>query len=393
MQDIQGIKRKTKVCFVVTKGVWGGAQKYVFSLATSLPKNNYEVIVISGEGETLPNKLILAGIQIYRLPEMKRDISLINEIKNFFALYKILKKEKPDVLHLNSPKAGGLGALAGRLLGIKKIVYTAHGWTFNEDRKIFNKIIIFLFSWITVLLCHKTIVIAEKEKRQTRFMPFVKNKIVLIRNGVEQIVFKEKDVARKELLALCGGQTSTETKNNLLWLGTISELHKNKGLEYALSAVSKIMVPFIFFVIGEGEERNRLQKLIEQYNLENKVFLVGFLDNANQYLKAFDIFTLTSIKEGLPYTILEAGSAGLPVIASSVGGIPDIIDSGTNGILVQKTNAPQITKTIEFMIDHPNERKMFGQKLQQRVEKEFSLKQMLEKTLEVYKNPNVKIHK
>ena len=101
-------------------------------------------------------------------------------------------------------------------------------------------------------------------------------------------------------------------------------------------------------------------------------------------MKAFDIFTLTSVKEGLPYTILEAGLAGLPVIASSVGGIPDIITSDTNGILVEKTNVEQITKAIQYMIDYPSERKMFGLKLQERMEKEFSLKQMLEKTINLY---------
>jgi glycosyltransferase involved in cell wall biosynthesis len=127
-----------------------------------------------------------------------------------------------------------------------------------------------------------------------------------------------------------------------------------------------------------------LEKIIEKYNLENRVFLVGFLENAKEYLKAFDIFTLTSIKEGLPYTILEAGLAGLPIIASNVGGVPDIIDNGINGILVEKTNVGQISKTIEFMIKNPDQRKSFGLKLQQKIEKEFSLKQMLDKTLQLY---------
>lgn len=211
-------------------------------------------------------------------------------------------------------------------------------------------------------------------------MPLVRNKIVLIKNGIEPIAFKEKELARKELLE----RVKIHKTENLLWMGTISELHQNKGLKYTLFAVSKIETPFVFFVIGDGEERKNLETLIKKLNLENKVFLVGFLDKANEYLKAFDIFTLTSIKEGLPYTILEAGLASLPIVASDVGGIPDIIENGINGILVQKTNSKQITKTIEFMINNPQERKLFGYKLQQKVEKEFSLKQMLEKTLTLY---------
>src|SRR3989344_3531371 len=321
---MQDIKSKKKVCLMVTKGVWGGAQKYVYTLAISLPKNQYDVFVVVGQGGILNSKLLGKNIRTYEISDLKRDISIVSEIKSFISLFKILRKEKPDVLHLNSPKAGGLGAVAGRLCLIPKIIQTIHGWTFNEDRKTSAKIIIWFFSYITTLLCHKTIVIAPREEKQGRIMPFIKSKITLIKNGVEPILFKERNLARKELVTICGNQMSTESSNNILWIGTISELHKNKGLEYTISAVSKINIPFVLFIIGEGEERKNLENLIEKHNLENKVFLVGFLDNANQYLKAFDIFTLTSIKEGLPYTILEAGLAGLTGVASSVGGIPRI---------------------------------------------------------------------
>ncbi|MCX6702063.1 MAG: glycosyltransferase [Candidatus Zambryskibacteria bacterium] len=379
---MQDIKPKKKICFVVTKGVWGGAQKYVYTLATSLPKNQYDVIVIVGEGGVLKNKLEGKNIKVYEIISLKRDISLFREFISSLTLLKIIWKEKPDILHLNSPKAGGFGSVAGRLCRVPKIIQTIHGWTFNEDRKIIAKIIIWFFSYITTLLCHKTIIIAKKEERQIRKMPFIQSKIILIKNGLEPILFKEKDEAQNELLL----HINKDRINNVLWLGTISELHKNKGLEYIISAVTKIEIPFVFFIIGEGEERNNLEKIIQQNNLENKVFLIGFLDDANKYLKAFDIFTLTSIKEGLPYTILESGLAGLPVIASSIGGIPDIIDNNINGILVEKTNTKEITKALEYMIDNPNERKLFGLKLQEKIEKEFSLKQMLEKTIKVYEN-------
>lgn len=377
---MQDIRPKKKVCLMVTKGVWGGAQKYVYSVAVNLPKNLYDVFVITGTGEILKNKLEKENIRVYEISNLKRDISIFSEIKSFISIFRILKKESPDILHLNSPKAGGLGSVVGRMLRIKNIILTAHGWTFNEERGLFNKLIIIFLSWFTALLCHKTIVIADKEMMQAKRMPFVKNKIVLIRNGVENIYFKEKTEAQKELFE----HINKTPINNVLWLGTISELHKNKGLEYAIQAVSKIETPFVFFIIGVGEERKNLEKIIEKYNLENRVFLVGFLENAKDYLRAFDIFTLTSIKEGLPYTILEAGLAGLPVIASNIGGIPDIIDSGLNGILVEKTNVEQITKTIEFMIRNPDQRRSFGLKLQEKVEKEFSLKKMLGKTIEVY---------
>ncbi|MEQ1500345.1 MAG: glycosyltransferase family 4 protein [Parcubacteria group bacterium] len=381
MQDGEKTEKKKKVGFIITKGVWGGAQKYVYQLATNLPKQKYDVFVIAGEGEALKNKLIEKDIKTYTLKNLKRDISVIAEIKSFFVLLKIIWKEKPDVLHLNSPKAGGLGGLVGRILFIKKIIYTSHGWTFNENRPEYQNIIIWFLAWITVLLSHKTIVIAPQEKESIKKLPLIKDsKIFMIRNGVENIRFKEKQTAQKDIVKRLDIKTHTEET----WIGTIAELHKNKGLEYAIEALSKVNHPFKYFILGEGEERAKLEKMIRKYNLESKVFLVGFVDKAKEYLKAFDIFMLTSIKEGLPYTILEAGMAELGVIASSVGGIPDIIENGVSGILTTKGRVGEITRSIEYIIDKPEERKEFGLKLKERIEKDFSLSQMVKRTLELY---------
>lgn len=376
--------QKLKVVYMVTKGVWGGAQKYVYSLATHLPKDRFETVVICGEGEILKQKLETQGIRVIEIKNLKRDVSIIQEIKSFIEVYKILKKEKPYVLHLNSPKAGGMGSLAGRLSGVPKIIFTAHGWTFNEKRNLLNTSLIKIFSWITVFLSSRVIVIAKKEEAQAHAMPLVgKNKIKLIGNGIETIEFKEKNEARKELLP----SLSENYESDTVWIGTIAELHKNKAHSYLISALSKINHPFVCIIIGEGEERKNLENLIRTYRLEEKIFLVGFKDNASRYLKAFDIFTLTSIKEGLPYGILEAGQASLPVVATSVGGIPDIIQNHTSGLLIKKPeNVHQMRDALEHLIENPKQRLEFGNNLHEKVEREFSLEQMLKKTLLLYKN-------
>lgn len=375
--------KKTKVLYVITKGVWGGAQKYVYSLATNLPKDRFEPIVVCGEGGVLKERLEKEGVKVIEINNLKRDISFISEIKSFIKLFSIIKNEKPDVIHLNSPKASGLGALAGRLLGVKKIVFTAHGWTFNEDRNVFSKTVIWLLSWITVVLSHKIIVIASKERKQALKMPFVsRGKIALIRNGVENMEYLDRDNARKALLP----ELYSNLESNTIWLGTMAELHKNKGYEYTIEALSKITKPFVFIAIGEGEERSNLESQIQKHRLEEKVFLIGFKDKSAQYLKAFDIFTLTSTKEGLPYTLIEAGFAGLPVVASNIGGIPDIVENKINGSLTENKNISEIKNAIENLIENYETRNDFGNKLKEKVQNEFSLKQMLEKTLILYVN-------
>ena len=385
-QDIEvknkATEKRKKICFVITKGVWGGAQKYVYNIAVELPKDEYDVVVVTGAGDVLKEKLEEKGIRVRIIENLRRDISILSEIKSFFTLFRIILSERPDVLHLNSPKAGGLGSLIGRILFIKKIIFTAHGWTFNEKRPLYQNTAILVFSWLTILFSHKVIVIAPREEEQAKSLPLVNNrKIILIRNGTEDIGFFDREKAREELAMKAG----LNPKDRSLWVGTIAELHRNKGYSYAIEAVSKIKTDFVYIIIGEGEERKNLEELIKKYGLENKVFLAGFIGiNAKEYLKAFDIFMLTSIKEGLPYTILEAGLASLPVIASSVGGIPDIIENGKSGILTTKARSGEITRALEYLIDKPAERKLFGENLKAKVEKDFSLAQMIEKTIKLY---------
>ncbi|MES3004918.1 MAG: glycosyltransferase family 4 protein [Patescibacteria group bacterium] len=370
-----------KVCFVVTKGVWGGAQKYVYNLATGLPKDRYEAVVVCGEGGELVSRLEAARIRVYTINTLKRDISIKSELQSFLQLFNILRTVRPNVLHLNSPKAGGIGAVAGRLLGIPKIIFTSHGFAFNEIRSPFQKAVIRLFSWLILILNKQVIVISDKEKADALNMPFIsENKITLIKNGVESIGFKDRELARTELIQI----VNKEIPKNVTWIGTVAELHKNKGYEYMLSALSKLSYPFAYFIIGAGEEKEKIEKLIQELNLSDKVFMVGFLNHASEHLKAFDIFTLTSVKEGLPYTVIEAGFAGVPVAASNVGGIPDIIENGTSGILVTKEKPGEILKALEYVNEHRNEVETFAQNLKQKVEKEFSLDVMLEKTIKLY---------
>lgn len=374
------MENRKKVCYLITKGVWGGAQKYVYNLAVSLPKDKYDVSVICGEGKILKEKLEQENIKVYEITSLKRDISFIKELKSTILLFELIRKIKPDVLHLSSPKASGLGSVIGRILSIKKIIYTVHGFSWNEDRTPTEKALITIFTWLTILLCHKTITISTKEEDEAKKLFFInKEKIALIRNGVEKINFLEKDEARKFLEE----KTGKSLENNFI-IGTLSELTKNKGLEYAIAGLSKIQTPFVFLILGGGTLKNELQKTIDRYELNNKVFLLDFVPDANKYLKAFDLFTLTSIKEGLPYTVIEAGLAEVPVLASLVGGIPDIVDNGKNGVLVTKGKPGEITRGVEYLIDKPEIRKEFAKKLKDKMEKEFSLDGMLEKTEKIY---------
>jgi glycosyltransferase involved in cell wall biosynthesis len=289
-------------------------------------------------------------------------------------------------LHLHSPKAAGLGALAGRLLGVKKIIYTVHGWTFNENRPLYQRICIVFFSWLTMLLCDQIILLSKREYKQTERFPFIKKRIVLIPLGIRPPVFMSIDGAKQFFAKKIGMEFAEFTKK--IVIGTVAELHKNKGLEYLIKAASKVCNDHpssIFLLAGEGEEKKDLEEKTSKLGLEKNIKLVGYVEDADQYLKAFSIFVLPSIKEGLPYTILEAGSASLSVVTTIVGGIPEIITDMKSGILVQPKNAKELGHAISFMIEHPEERRTYGSALHEKILKDFSLEKMIRETERVYK--------
>ncbi|MFA6339178.1 MAG: glycosyltransferase family 4 protein [Candidatus Paceibacterota bacterium] len=376
-------QKKIKVLYIITKGNFGGAQRYVFDLATSLPKDQFDVSVAFGEGEALNKKLKEQNIRTIKIQSLFRNVNIFKDIKVFFELLKILKQEKPDVIHLNSSKIGGLGALAGRVMGVKKIIFTGHGWAFNEDRNIFSKTIITFIHWLTIILTHKTIAVSEKTASQLRKIPFTSKKIIVIHNGIASFEIFDKNFARNYLAQ--ENPKLNEFKNDL-WIGTISELHKNKGLVYAIEAINILVEKYPslrFIIIGEGEERVKLEKIIKDKKLENNVFLLGFVFHAEKYLKAFDIFTLTSITEGLPYVILEAGFASLPVIATKVGGIPEIINNA--GIMIKPRDASAIEQELKKLLSSQQLQKEFGEELNKRVLTIFSLEHMIKETINIYK--------
>lgn len=377
--------RKTKILFVITKSNFGGAQKYVYDLATGLSSQEFDIAVTMGGEGILADKLREANIRTITIPSLARDINPLKDIASFFALLRVFRTEHPDIIHINSAKVGGLGALAGRLTRVPQIIFTAHGWTFNEDRSVISRIAIKLLSWITSVLSHKTIAVSQTTKEDTAHWPFVKKKVIAIPVGVSDIPFFTRTEARAKISVLVG----TPLPKDAFLVGTIAEFHPNKALPYAIEAFTSLIPknPGIYYVIlGNGEEEGALRTFIAKHKLEDRVFLLIIQKDAAQFLSALDCFLLPSIKEGLPYVILEAGLAKLPIIATSVGGIPEIIEDGITGILVHPRNPKELANALLYLLDSPTKREEFARALYEKVTRSFSLRTMREQTYPLYKN-------
>jgi|CXWK01.1.fsa_nt_gi glycosyltransferase involved in cell wall biosynthesis len=370
---------KKKILFAITKGTWGGAQKYVFDLATEISQHDFEVTVLCGTGGTLAAKLAEHGVRVIELPDLARDVSLSKDFASFYKLYETLRAERPDILHLNSSKMGAMGALAGRLARVPKIIFTGHGWAWNENRSFLSKTLITIIHWLTVLLTHHTITVSQKTKSEVERLPFINpSKLELIYNGVHDVDYIERFAARAEL-----GSTISEK----FWIGTISELHKNKGLDTLVRAFADLAAVHpntTLVIIGEGEERRSLTSLIARLGLRKQVHLLGFKENASRFLKSLDVFVLSSRTEAFPYVILEAGLAQLPVVATRVGGIPEVIIDQNNGLLVPSGNTFATANALRILLEDSAQAAELGHNLRKTVEERFSVDTMVQKTIAVY---------
>lgn len=379
-----------KILYVITKSNWGGAQKYVYDLATSLDKERFEIAVAAGGEGALKEKLAEAEIRTISIPFLQRDINIVKEFLSLFSLIKIFKNERPDIIHLNSSKIGGLGTVAAyslRPYGIKsKIIFTAHGWGFNEDRPYLARVIIFLAQWLTTIFCRKIIALSPATYNQAMYFPFARKKIYFMEQGARLPVFLSKEEARKEFLRALNKTDSDTNGFPDLWIGCAAELTKNKGLTYLIDAISILRTSDVqVLIIGEGEDYQKLRLQISNLQLQNNVYLLGFLPEAARYLKAFDIFVLPSITEALGYVLIEAGLAELPVVATKVGGIPWIIKDKESGFLVPPKNPEALAEALKKLLADENLRHKMGQKNYDLVSKKFSFEKMLKETIDIYK--------
>ncbi len=369
---------RIKILYVITKSNWGGAQRYVYDLATTLSSEQFEVVVVVGSDGILVDKLRSAHVRVISIKSLDRDVSLGKDWKAFLELRSIFKKERPHVVHLNSSKAGGLGGLAARVTHMPRVIFTAHGWAFNECRPAWQRVALYISYITAIILADRTICVSNAVFRDVHSAPGISYKLQVIPLGITSPAYKTREEAREHL-------AQNDTKRRLI--GMVSELHPTKRVEDAIVAVEKLKEKYpdiLLLVAGEGEYRSFLEKEIERLGVREHVRLLGFVPDISTYLKAFDVFLFPSRTEALGYALLEAGDAALPVVATRVGGIPEVITDEASGLLIAPEKPSQLAKAIGRIFDDPDLRKRLGATIVKRVHNGFVFKRMIANTSALY---------
>lgn len=387
---------KIKILFLITKDDVGGAQKYVKELAENIDPQKFRPVIASGRVSTrfINESANFSSHKIKTLKFLSNSFRphflFLNDILALFEVFFLLCRERPDILHLNSSKAGVIGSFAAALFNLFKagnkkikVIFTAHGWVFNPDNAVSPA-----RRWFYRLL-HKTagrfqhaiINVSEYDRSLAlRYNIAPKNKLHLIHNGIIAPNFLSKADARKFLLRML----KVDNKKNLVeavWVGSIGRLVKEK--DYAtLIYAARLVKNAHFFIIGDGYESEKLKFIIKNQGLVDRVFLLGSIVPAAQHLKAFDIFALSSVKEGLPYTVLEAMAAKLPVVATRVGGVTELLEG--RGIVMPPRQPHELARAINYCIQHPAEAQQYAEKAYQFFKERLQLNRMIKETERIY---------
>ncbi len=354
---------KKKVLYLITKSNWGGAQRYVYDLATTLDKTKFEPVVAMGGEGILGEMLHNAGIRTIILHEMQNKLSLKQARKAASELRTVLKAERPDILHVNSSTAGLIGALVGHTTRVPNIIFTAHGWAFNEDRPLSQRLMLKTLHYITVLLSDRTIAVSRAIVTQMNWLG-AQRKMKVINPGRTIGVTYDRTEARTKLIGFC---PELAPYLNDFWIVCLAELHPIKRHLVLLDAFRQLPLtdtPTRLILIGEGTERERIEIYIATHHLAGRVIVAGSITEAARFLKAFDLFVLASKSESYGYVLHEAGLAGVPVIATTVGGIPDIVENNKTGLLVPPDNAPALITAIHTLLTNPTQKAAYAAALQ-----------------------------
>jgi glycosyltransferase involved in cell wall biosynthesis len=374
---------KTRIFCVITQGETGGAQRFVSQLANNIDLERFDMHVVWGSaGKNTLDHMLPHQVTSATVEHLVRSISPWNDFKALFELRREMLDYRPDVVLCISSKAGFIGALAARPLRAAlphlQVVYRIGGWTFNDPWPAYKKKI---YIWLERLSARwkDTIVVNNthdfEQARRLRISP--RKELVRIYNGLDPFMpFMPRDEARALLDERASSSVAPAPYD---WLvGTIANLYPTKDILTLVRAASRVGGNVRFVVIGDGEQRKAVDALIGKLNLRDRFLLLGSIKDASRYMAAFDVLALPSVKEGFPWAVLEAMAAKVPVVATRVGAIPEMLDDGISGIICEPGDAEQLAQGIVKLLGDDRLRQDYAIAAHQHVINAFSLREMID---------------
>lgn len=380
-------KRKIKIAEVITRLDWSGAPDIVEIICSRLEPSVYDITLIYGPtawptGKTREFLERFQGRSII-VPSLKRNINLIDDLASLLRLYIIFSQGKFDIVHTHTAKAGFIGRIAAKLAGTPFVIHTPHGHDFYGYFGSVGSRFVVILERIAALFADKIAVLTETEKRDMlKYHVCDSGKIEVVKSGINFSAFEKKDVdiiKKKDEFNIEPGD---------IVVGAISRLESIKGLEYFIDSVKMVLdvVPKAkFLIVGEGSLRSSLEDRANRMGIGDRVIFTGWREDVPEIMMILDVVVLASLNEAVGRVLIEAGLTGKPVVATAVGGVPDIVRNGKTGILVSPMDSEGIGRAIIELLKDENKRQTMGRAAREWVKSNFDQKNMIDSIDSIYK--------
>jgi glycosyltransferase involved in cell wall biosynthesis len=352
---------------LITLAETGGAQTYVAGLLPALA-GRFEVVVGSHGDGPLREAALASGARFVGLRHVRRDLNPVHDLLGLLELVRLMRRLRPDIVHANSSKAGLLGRCAAALAGVPVRIFTAHGWAFNAYSGAASA----LFRWADRLMAPLTTVtvcVSENDRRE----------------GVKARTCRPASTVVISSAVDPGAPPRRSGDRGVPRLVMVGRLAPPKDPVTLIRALATLPgTPFAALVVGDGPDRAEVEAEVRAAGLDGAVELAGERRDVPELLADADVLVLASRSEGAPLSILEAMAAGLPVVASAVGGVPELVDDGTTGLLVPPGDPAALADALRRVLTDPALRARMGAAGRERVRARFDIAQLRSAHLELY---------
>ncbi|UCE17748.1 MAG: glycosyltransferase family 4 protein [Gemmatimonadota bacterium] len=374
--------RKIKVLHMITELPVGGAQDNTLLTVSHLDKRKYDVTLLSSPaGSWVQRAQNIPGIRVLLEKSIQREIHLISDFVAFWKIYMHIRRERYDIVHTHSSKPGVLGRAASKLAGVPVVIHTIHGFPFNDYMNFFVRKFYIFLEKMASKWADKMITVSNLNLEKAVALRIAqREKFVNIYSGIDFDSFSIKtDVPQK--------RRELDIPPGHFVVGMVGRLSPQKAPQYFIQAAAHVLkdIPNVMFLlVGDGSLREELERLSYRLGLENHIRFLGERDDIPEILNVFDVFVLSSLWEGLGRALTEAMAMAKPTVATSVEGVPELVDNDKTGILVPPKDPESLGAGIQRLLRDKSFAAELGQNAQSRVLRDFSAEIMIERIDALY---------
>lgn len=352
--------------------------------------NGFDVLMISADGKELPEVLEKEQCRHIVVP-MTRKITPLQDLKCLFKLIRIFRKEKPDIVHTHTPKAGLLGMLAARICTVTTRIHTVAGLPLMVETGFKYRLLKFIEKLTYTSANHvwpnsKSLMQIITEKKLCR-----EDKLHIIAkgstNGININRFN-RDILDEKIISEIKEQVNFSSDNR--YLLCIGRLVKDKGiveLVHVFTELQKTNKGLILVLVGEYEAALDPLPADTLHEIEMNPFIIhiGWTNQVEYYMELADFFVFPSHREGFPNVLLQAGAMGLPIVCSHITGNIDIVTNNETGLIFDKGNEQQMLKLLQYALTHPQHMQSMAKRLQNDIKENYRQENIWQNMLEAYK--------